>query len=95
MTEAINDGARIGNAAQAHFAETLERTVTVQYNPTNGVITGPDTFRLQDGNKITPGYLIPGNELKISFDNKESFTLKHPKGGVYTFSDKGELSHSE
>ena len=95
LTEAINDGARIGNAAQAHFAETLERTVIVKYNPATGAITGPATFRLQDGNKVTPGYIIPGNELKISFDNKESFTLKHAKGGVYTFSDKGELSHSE
>lgn len=95
LTEAINDGARIGNAAQAHFAETLERTVVVKYNPATGAITGPATFRLQDGNKVTPGYIIPGNELKISFDNKESFTLKHAKGGVYTFSDKGELSHSE
>ncbi|MBQ7331658.1 MAG: type II secretion system protein [Opitutales bacterium] len=95
LTEAINDGARIGNAAQAHFAETLERSVVVQYNPVTGAITGPDTFRLQDGNKVTPGYIIPGNELKITFDNKSSFTLKHAKGGSYTFSDKGELSHSE
>lgn len=95
LAEALNDGARIGNAAQAHFAETLERSVVVRYNPTTGVVTGPDTFRLQDGNKVTPGYIIPGNELKITFDNKESFTLKHAKGGIYTFNDKGELSHSE
>lgn len=95
LTEAINDGQRIGNAAQAHFAETLERTVIVQYNPATGAISGPATFRLQDGNKVTPGYIIPNNEIKITFDNKESFTLKHAKGGVYTFSDKGELSHSE
>ncbi len=95
LAEALNDGARIGNAAQAHFAETLERSVVVRYNPTTGAVTGPDTFRLQDGNKVTPGYIIPGNELKITFDNKESFTLKHAKGGIYTFNDKGELSHSE
>lgn len=94
-TVMYNDGQRIGAAVQVYFAETLERSVTLKYNPTNGMVTGPDAFRIQDGNKIATGYVIPGNEMRITFDTKESFTLKHPDGGSYTFSDKGELSRSE
>lgn len=95
QTLMYNDGQRIGAAVQAYFAETLERTVVLKYNPKNGMVIAPDAFRLQDGNKISPDYVIPGNELRITFDTKEAFTLKHPKGGTYTFSDKGELSRSE
>lgn len=93
-TAMINDGQRPGNAAQTYFAETLERVVVVRYNPATGIVSAPDAFRMQDGNKIAPEYVVPGNEIKITFDTKESFTLKHPKGGVYTFSDKGDLSRS-
>lgn len=95
QTAMINDGQRLGTAAQLYFAETLERSVVVSYNPTNGVITAPEAFRIQNGNRIQPEYILPGNEIKISFDTKESFTLKHPTGGTYTFSDKGELTRSE
>lgn len=91
----INDGQRLGTAAQAYFAETLERSVVLRYNPATGAISGPDAFRLQDGNKISPDYIFPGNEFKITFDTREAFELKHPKGGTYTFSDKGDLARSE
>ncbi len=93
-TAMMNDGQRLGNAAQAYFAETLERTVIVKYNPATGVVSAPEAFRMIDGNKISPEYIIPGNEIKITFDTKESFTLRHASGGVYTFSDKGELARS-
>ncbi len=93
-TAMMNDGQRLGNAAQAYFAETLERTVIVKYNPATGAVSAPEAFRMIDGNKISPEYIVPGNEIKITFDTKESFTLRHPSGGVYTFSDKGELSRS-
>lgn len=95
QTAMINDGQRLGNAAQLFFAETLERSVTVKYDPATGAISAPEAFRLQDGNKIQPEYIIPGNEIRIAFDTKESFSLKHPKGGTYTFNDKGDLSRSE
>ena len=91
----INDGQRLGAAAQGYFAETLERAVTVKYNPATGAIGAPAAFRMQDGNRIAPAYVLPGNEIRITFDTKEAFTLKHPEGGAYTFSDKGDLSRSE
>ncbi len=93
-TAMMNDGQRLGNAAQAYFAETLERTVIVKYNPATGAVSAPEAFRMIDGNKIAPEYVVPGNEIKITFDTKEAFTLRHPSGGFYTFSDKGELSRS-
>ena len=93
-TAMMNDGQRLGNAAQAYFAETLERTVIVKYNPATGAVSAPEASRMIDGNKISPEYIIPGNEIKITFDTKESFTLRHASGGVYTFSDKGELARS-
>ena len=93
-TAMMNDGQRLGNAAQAYFAETLERTVIVKYNPATGAVSAPEAFRMIDGNKISPEYIIPGNEIKITFDTKESFTLRQASGGVYTFSDKGELARS-
>lgn len=95
QTLMYNDGQRLGAAVQAYFAETLERTVVLKYNPATGAISAPEAFRIQDGNKISPEYVIPGNELRITFDTKDAFTLKHPKGGTYTFSDKGALSRSE
>lgn len=93
-TAMMNDGQRLGNAAQAYFAETLERTVIVKYNPATGAVSAPEAFRMIDGNKISPEYIIPGNEIKITFDTKESFTLRHASVGIYTFSDKGELARS-
>jgi len=94
-TAMMNDGQRLGNAAQAYFAEAFgERTVIVKYNPATGAVSAPEAFRMIDGNKISPEYIIPGNEIKITFDTKESFTLRHASGGVYTFSDKGELARS-
>lgn len=93
-TAMMNDGQRLGNAAQTYFAETLERTVVVKYNPASGTVSAPAAFRMLDGNKIAPEYIVPDNEIKITFDTKESFTLRHPRGGEYTFSDKGELSRS-
>lgn len=95
-TAMMNDGQRLGNAAQAYFAEAFgERSVIVKYNPATGAISAPEAFRMIDGNKISPEYIIPGNEIKITFDTKEAFTLRHPTGGVYTFSDKGELARSD
>lgn len=95
QTVMINDGQRLGAAAQGYFAETLERAVTVKYDPATGAIGAPAAFRMQDGNRIAPAYVLPGNEIRITFDTKEAFTLKHPEGGAYTFSDKGDLSRSE
>lgn len=95
QTTMMNDAARIGAAAQIYFGETLSRSVTVQYNPTSGAISAPAAFRMQDGNKIAPGYRFPDNEIKILFDTKEAFTLRHEAGGAFTFNDKGELSRSE
>lgn len=96
QTVMMNDAARIGAAAQLYFGETLSRSVTLKYNPTSGALTADSAaFRMQDGNKIAPGYNLPGNEIKITFDTKEAFTLRHEKGGAFTFNDKGELSRSE
>lgn len=95
QTAMINDGERIGIAAQAFFAETFTRHVTLQYDPNSGQITAPAAFHMQNGNKISPGYDIPGNEIKIAFDTTHAYTLKHDDAGSFTFNDRGELSHSE
>jgi len=95
QTAIMNDGERIGIAAQAFFAETFTRHVTLQYDPNSGQITGPAAFHMQNGNKISPGYEVPGNEIKIAFDTTLAYTLKHEDAGSYTFNDRGELSHSE
>lgn len=94
QAEMINDGQRLGTAAQAYFAETLERTVLLKYNPATGAVVGPDAFRMQDANRIAAGYIIPDNQIRITFDTKEAFRLKHAKGGTYTFSDRGDLVRS-
>lgn len=96
QTVMMNDAARIGAAAQLYFGETLSRSVTLKYNPETGaVVADSAAFRMQDGNKIAAGYKLPGNEIKITFDTKEAFTLRHEKSGSFTFNDKGELSRSE
>ncbi len=95
QTTMQNDGLRIGTAAQIYFAETLERSLTLKYDPATGTVSGPEAFRIQDNNKIQPEYEFPNNEIKITYATKEAFALKHPRGGRYVFDDKGNLTHSE
>ena len=95
QTAMMNDGSRIGAAVQAYFGETFTRSVTLQYDPVTGDIIAPAAFHMQDGNKISPGYIVPGNEFKITFDSAEAFTLKREDAGSFTFRDSGELTRSE
>ncbi len=89
-----DDGLRLGTAAQAYFAETFENEVTLKYNAKTGTISAPEEFQMPSGNHIEKGYEIP-NTLSITRDNSAAFQLKSPRGGIYTFSDKGTLTKSE
>ncbi len=94
QVEMQNDGVRLGTAAQAYFAETFAPEVELKYNKKTGKITAPEEFQMLNGNKIAEGYEIP-ETFKIVRDENNAFQLKHPKGGIYTFNDHGELKKSE
>ncbi|MCD8283181.1 MAG: prepilin-type N-terminal cleavage/methylation domain-containing protein [Opitutae bacterium] len=89
-----DDGTRLGTAAQAYFAETFATEVTLKYNAKTGKISAPEEFQMLNGNRISEGYTIP-EELTIKRDSPDSFQLKHPRGGIYTFNDKGFLTKTE
>lgn len=88
-----DDGARLGIAAQTYFAETFTHEVTLGYNAATGAITGPEGFKMLNGNRIAPGYEI-GDTLKIERDNEKGFQLKSVDGGIYTFNYMGKLTKS-
>lgn len=89
-----DDGARLGIAAQTYFAETFTHEVSLNYNASTGAITGPDGFKMLNGNRIAPGYEI-GETLKIERDNEKGFQLKSVDGGIYTFNYQGKLTKSK
>lgn len=90
-----DDGARLGIAAQAYFAETFSHEVTIGYDTKTGRIDAPDAFKMLNGNRIEPGYEIEGGKLTIERDTDKGFKLTSPVGGVYTFNYKGALTKSQ
>lgn len=91
QTAMQDDGARIGIAALAYFAETQTKEVELSYNAKSGAISAPEAFAIPGGNRIAADYDIPGGKIVINSESDAGFELASPLGGVYSFDKSGKF----